>query len=360
MMKQPRCFSLFGLIQVTCAFLLGFYFYSGTTFLVTKLETYSAIPDINLVSRSQEDGFKRVVYKTKNRLFANRRFLINNRELCSKHAILTAFIFVQMSVGDFEGRTYVRNRWLNPNLFVEPHMASAFFVGLPQNDSVQERLNIEAGIYGDIIQGDFIDTYRNISVKNAAALEWIASYCTNADHIIKTDSDVFINIVQIIDYLEKNPVSPRKFKCRKVRHASIKRLLLPNATYPYNRSPPYCSGPFYIHRGSLIQEYLKTAMETPHTLWSQDVFMTGVVREAMENVTITSGWNTNKLDAHQQYLNCGARITNYVIHRNDHKFHADFHVAWAAALLRLPKELQQKVNETVLEEARTIFPGCKQ
>ena len=286
--------------------------------------------------------------------FGQSGILINNPTLCTKRDNLTAFIFVPMSVSDFEGRSYLRKRWLSPYLFKEPHVTSAFMVGLSQYEDLQDKLEIEAKSHGDIIQGDFIDTYKNQTIKNIAALQWIHKYCRNAFYIIKTDADVFIHIVQIMDYLERHPIGPNTFSSRQIRGRVI------NGVY----RPPYCWGPFYIHRGDFIEMYLYTTMRTPFTNWYQDVFMTGFVRVAMKNVSITptpvAQWRAKHVPAHKQYLDCSRDINSYVIHRNDHKFQDDFHKAWAAALQRLPTHLKLKVNETFLEEARKIFPGCEQ
>ena len=338
--------------------------FKSRIFSAQKLKSHkSAVNQNGYNGIANEEGVANPLHTRNNVAFKNRKFLLNNPTLCSRHSNLTAFIFVQMSVSDFEGRTYLRERWLSPYLFKEPHVASAFMVGLHRNDSAQHQLEVEAEIHGDIIQGDFIDTYKNQTIKNVAAIEWISKYCTNAFYIIKTDADVFLHIVQIMDNLEKEMVAPNTFSCRKVRSSTSSRIVIPNSGHVKGPSPPYCAGPFYIHRGSLIKEYLETAMATPYTVWCQDVFMTGIVREAMDNVTISGlpGWKwvNRSIDAHKQYIDCSQVIRSYVIHRNDHQFHADFAIAWAAALQRLPSSLRQKVNETFLEEAEKSFPGCQ-
>ena len=319
--------------------------------------------ELDSFHHTQGDQGKRAVYKSINPAFENRKFLIDSPGLCSKHANLSTFIFVQVAVESFDLRNYARQRWLSPYLFKNPHVSGAFFVGLPTNGRVQAQLEAEADFHGDIIQGDFIDTYKNMSIKSVAAIEWISKYCTNTLHIIKVDGDVFVNIVQVMAHLDEKPIEPKTFYCSINRFARPKSITVPNTVYPHSQTPSYCAGAFYVHRTSLIEEYVKAAMETPYTIWSQDVFMTGVLRVAMKNVylkQITSGrWSTESVYSLNQYTNCKEGIKAYAIHVKDHVYHAGVDEAWAAALVRLPENLKQNVNETMLSEARKIFPGCK-
>ena len=54
----------------------------------------------------------------------------------------------------------------------------------------------------DIIQGNFIDSYRNLTYKHAMGLKWVKYFCNGADYVLKTDDDNYINIFGVIRFLK--------------------------------------------------------------------------------------------------------------------------------------------------------------
>ena len=52
--------------------------------------------------------------------------------------------------------------------------------------------------YGDIIQADFLDTYRNLSLKDLALLEWTILHCPDVPFIFKGDDDIFLNVDNLV------------------------------------------------------------------------------------------------------------------------------------------------------------------
>ena len=300
----------------------------------------------------------------KNSEFEGRTFPIDNPDLCKTDSLLV-FLWVQISVGDFRGRIYLRDHWLNVDLFRKPQLVVAYMVGLPKDNHTQNLLHLEAKAYGDIVQGNFVDSYHNQTLKNVAAIEWISKYCMNALYIIKTDSDVFINIVPIMEYLETTGISDNTFACKPLLHKPPLRdgkYKVSKKTFPTSIYPDYCGGVFYVHRTSMVRYYLHAAMITPYTVWIQDVFMTGLVRETMLDVTLTATpfdeWSTAVKSSHTEYTNCWSRITKYIIHRNDHRFQKDLDLVWAAALQRLTPSMKAKVKKPYLNKAAEKFHSC--
>ena len=45
------------------------------------------------------------------------------------------------------------------------------------------------------IRNDFIDSYRNLTVKSIMALKWATEHCKNAKLIFKMDDDTLVNTV---------------------------------------------------------------------------------------------------------------------------------------------------------------------
>ncbi|KAK6056804.1 hypothetical protein COOONC_05688 [Cooperia oncophora] len=101
-------------------------------------------------------------------------------------------VIVIVSASDTE----TRQRWRNTyGQFQDKFNYSIVFaIGLSQNESFRDALNYEATTYGDMLQADFSDTYRNLTLKAMAALRYAAVTCTDVQGIVKLDDDVAWNM----------------------------------------------------------------------------------------------------------------------------------------------------------------------
>ena len=45
-----------------------------------------------------------------------------------------------------------------------------------------------------MVLGDFLDTYHNLSYKNVFGKLWVSEFCEQADFVVKTDDDMFIDL----------------------------------------------------------------------------------------------------------------------------------------------------------------------
>ncbi|CAK9293522.1 unnamed protein product [Gordionus sp. m RMFG-2023] len=76
------------------------------------------------------------------------------------------------------------------------------------NRIIQRMLKIEARKYRDIVQGDFLDSYQNLTYKMIMGFKWIASRCSKADYVLKMDDDIYVDIFKL--YLIINKVNHLK------------------------------------------------------------------------------------------------------------------------------------------------------
>jgi hypothetical protein len=57
-----------------------------------------------------------------------------------------------------------------------------FLVGQSFNTTLNELIIQESKLYKDIIQGDFVDTYFNLTMKILMGLKWTHLYCYSTFH----------------------------------------------------------------------------------------------------------------------------------------------------------------------------------
>lgn len=62
----------------------------------------------------------------------------------------------------------------------------------------------------DIAQGNSLDTYRNLTYKTIMCLKYAKCHCKNAKYVLKVDDDLFVNVPQMISFLENDlePLHP--------------------------------------------------------------------------------------------------------------------------------------------------------
>ena len=65
------------------------------------------------------------------------------------------------------------------------------------------QIETESREYGDIVQGGFTDTYRNLSYKNILGKLWSSLFCDQAQFVLKTDDDMFVDLYQIYKITRK-------------------------------------------------------------------------------------------------------------------------------------------------------------
>ncbi len=134
-------------------------------------------------------------YRKRNRIHPDKfKIIMQPWNLCTQNngSNLELFIYVHTRMTSVSIRNIMRRTWTNRTLF--PTVNVAFVVGSSLNSTLNQ-LNIEENkLHGDMIQGDFIDTYLNVSFKELAGMRWIKDNCMNAKYILKLDDDVVVNM----------------------------------------------------------------------------------------------------------------------------------------------------------------------
>ena len=77
----------------------------------------------------------------------------------------SVLVMVHTAMEHFFRRKEMRRTWLNTTHYSPKHLKVIFLVGTTGNKTMQEQLRNESNVFHDIIQGDFVDTYRNLTNK---------------------------------------------------------------------------------------------------------------------------------------------------------------------------------------------------
>lgn len=101
----------------------------------------------------------------------NFSFIINNN-VCNKTKPIILLILVHSAPVNLQKRNAIRETWGQQSISV----ITLFLVGISSH--YKKELIEENSMYKDLIQGNFVDVYRNITYKHVMGLKWVTYYCS--------------------------------------------------------------------------------------------------------------------------------------------------------------------------------------
>ncbi|KAM4614022.1 UDP-GlcNAc:betaGal beta-1,3-N-acetylglucosaminyltransferase 9 isoform 1-T2 [Discoglossus pictus] len=203
----------------------------------------------------------------------NRNFtlLINQPNKCRKPSEDPfLLIAVKSIVEDFDRRESVRKTWGKEVLINGVMVRRVFLLGTPRNKSSMSMwdslLQQESHYYKDILLWDFLDTFFNLTLKEIHFLSWAKEYCGNVKFIFKGDADVFVNVENLIHFLQAQNSTGDLFVGDIIYHAKPIRsrkskYYIPETMYGLGLYPAYAGGGGFLMSGITMKKLAKACME---------------------------------------------------------------------------------------------------
>ncbi|XP_062613193.1 beta-1,3-galactosyltransferase 1-like [Saccostrea cucullata] len=215
-------------------------------------------------------------------------YILNPANMCVGKDVY--FItYIHTSPTNFRKRQTIRHTWGDPHLLKRFKARLVFVLGKVADEKVMTKIKMEYNHYGDIVQEDFMDSYRNLTYKGIAAFRWITHYCRNATFAIKSDDDIMINLFKIVDeiklktvnkYGTKNLILCNQWVRMKVLRDEKSKWYIPKADFEPEYFPPYCSGSAFILSVDVVEKMYKASFYTPF-FWVDDYYITGALAKAI-------------------------------------------------------------------------------
>ncbi|CAC5362046.1 B3GALT1 [Mytilus coruscus] len=98
--------------------------------------------------------------------------LLNTGKEC-KEQDKFMLVLVYSATYKFYGRQLIRNTFGSISHFANRDIEYVFVLGQTNNDTLQAKIEKESVRYRDIIQGNFIDSYKNLTYKRVFSLFWL-------------------------------------------------------------------------------------------------------------------------------------------------------------------------------------------
>lgn len=190
------------------------------------------------------------------------------------------FLVLMIPVAPYnkEARDIIRNTWGKETTVFGKTISHYFLLGLSGEESgpLQEQVVKESQKHRDILQSSFVDSYMNLTIKTMVMFEWLRSHCPNTTYAMKIDSDMFLNVHNLVDMLLNAP--KRLYMTGLVaRDATVLRdpsskWFLPESAFPDPTYPPYALGLGYVFSLDLPKKILEAALHVK-AVYIEDVYV---------------------------------------------------------------------------------------
>lgn len=203
--------------------------------------------------------------------------------------------FINSHPKNWEIRNAIRRTW-GSDLSIGGELIRVFFIlGKQTHSANRSYIMTEDAQHQDILQGNFIDSFANRTLKVIAGLKWILKNCDHAHYLYAGAEDTFVNFKSIVRYLKelrsKGDARERfylgsriygneRLSVKREKRANTKKLKVSSKQYRGRYYPTYCSGSGYVLSSDVVPSMYRTALRTP-LIGVADVFQ-GILAKRLD------------------------------------------------------------------------------
>lgn len=199
---------------------------------------------------------------------------------CGNSSLLL-LVLIHSHPNNFDKRDAIRSTWGQNKKIIK----TVFMVALIEDENIKKRLEEENKKYNDIVQGSFLEHYKNLTYKHVMAFKYAIYHCPKAPYILKTDDDVFVNMPLMVYILQKDFLTGEASKMlvcavMKLNHAIRKesKWKVTYEEYPDKLYPTHCSGFAILYSSYVLFQLYKEAQHTKY-FWIDDAHITGIIAQ---------------------------------------------------------------------------------
>lgn len=297
----------------------------------------------------------------------NFHFVLNNIKMCENNSNILTLIMVTSYFGNIETRSAMRRSFSREDL-KRINTRRVFLLGESPDDkyTTQQSVENESKRFGDIIQGNFKEAYRNLTYKHVMGLLWVREYCQNTKFVIKMDDDIVVNVERIPLLLSSLKLPENKpfitgyiLRNMKPIREPANKWYVTQEEYSLSSYPDFVSGWFYITTPKTCSGLLNFT-KTAKYFWIDDTYVTGILAKKLKVRLFDISKN---FTVHSEFIDCcinGIRRGNLNCDimigpngGNSNLFY-DFNLVMNVCNLNLCVSRELPLNETCVAEKK--FP----
>ncbi|XP_035897309.1 beta-1,3-galactosyltransferase 5 [Anopheles stephensi] len=251
--------------------------------------------------------------------FTGFEYVIAN-DICKENnsfSELLGVVLVTSYVGHTELRSAHRQA-ISQQKLLSMGLLRIFSLGvIPPTERFIRQVSIEAEqrLHGDLIQGNFIEAYRNLTYKHLMSLQWATQHCRGAKYLLKMDDDIVFDPFYIQNYLSDlnqgdeqqhtHLLAGYVFRNKKVIRLQANKWYVSRGEFAADVYPPYLSGWLYIaNRKTARALVAESQTGSGGFFWIDDTFITGVLAQRLQiPLTALNRWYSSN----SEFLDCCIR-----------------------------------------------------
>ncbi|XP_036819942.1 beta-1,3-galactosyltransferase 1-like isoform X1 [Oncorhynchus mykiss] len=205
-------------------------------------------------------------------------FILDEAQKCREQ---NPFLVLMVPVAPYnrDAREAVRRTWGSERQVLGREVRLFFLLGLPsgeETEQLQEKVLQESKEHQDLLQSDFIDSYKNLTIKTMVMMEWLSSRCPNASYAMKIDSDMFLNVNTLVNMLLHAPTQNYQTglvaQWAAVLRDHNSKWYLPKEVFPEPVYPPYALGLGYVFTLDLPRKLVEASRHVK-AVYIEDVYL---------------------------------------------------------------------------------------
>ncbi|KAL0159946.1 hypothetical protein M9458_043671, partial [Cirrhinus mrigala] len=193
----------------------------------------------------------------------NYHFILDKPDTCKQNPFLV--LIVPVAPHQVDARNAIRSTWGNESSVQGKAVVTLFLVGLPGRSKAQQQLEEESRQHRDLLQSNFVDSYFNLTIKTMLIMDWLATRCPQASYAVKVDSDMYINMENLMSLLLA-PNTPREnyitgylmWNQNVIRNKKSK-YYVSEELYPEPKYPLYVLGVGYVFSNDLPKKIVEAS-----------------------------------------------------------------------------------------------------
>nr|XP_022344508.1 beta-1,3-galactosyltransferase 1-like [Crassostrea virginica] len=237
-------------------------------------------------------------------------YLINPTSICDSfngYTRIKLLVLVKSSTEHFHIRSFIRCE-ANLNKEFKESIKTVFLLG--QSTTLNKEILEESRVYGDIVQGSFMDTYRNLTMKTIMGYRWSSEHCANADYLVLKDEDYRFNFRNLFNYFKSQKEKDSVFTGHLIKNGGEvirdpkNKWYVSREEYPQKTYPPYFPGGANI-LSIAIAKKLASNFHLVKIIKIEDAYI-GLVAKAL-NITLTDSKLINIKNCENFHKNIACR-----------------------------------------------------
>lgn len=206
------------------------------------------------------------------------RFILDEPDRCRQESPYLV-LMIPVAPHNKAARDAIRKTWGKETTVLGQVVSHYFLLGRTKEDSsdpLGQEILQESQQHHDLLQSDFLDCYKNLTIKTMVMFEWLSTHCPNSSYGMKVDSDMFLNVHNLINMLLEAPLhhymTGMVVKGAHVIRDKTSKWYMPPSAYSESSYPPYAMGLGYVFSLDLPMKIVEASAHV-EVVYIEDVYV---------------------------------------------------------------------------------------